>query len=626
MQRNNWMDRPRGATHSKARGALRLHGFEWPLARLQAELDAIDEADWKPLPRGRGWTSVQLIEPDGRGGERRHQVLDTCPAMQALAESFGARVMALTLARLAPGGGVHEHRDISGGLSMGVIRLHVPLRTDPGVQFVVDGARVIMREGQTWQLDTTYRHRVANLGSVHRVHLILDLALTPELRELLPKPDLRDHLHRVEFAAVCVGKGLQLGLTQPRELADRALRFARLRVLGQAVMTFEDEPTTASPSAPTIARPSAAPVYFACPECRGAQLDLRDDLTARPSVPWAGRFGLRCRDCAREFPWVDGVWVLWSDELASLIAAGEPDSSTHSEPDPRAVKQANYAIYQQVSEAYGEHADASVDYVDQLSLLKAHARETAANPEDDPLRPRLLVDVGCASGFSLDVGSAGFAERVGVDISLANLKQVAARGHVAVLADAERLPFAAGSVDLLTCFAAMHHFPSCEAFLRSASASLRPGGVLLTSADPSADNMYMGPLARAAWQLRKPVYRQLARVSDRFYLHADTHTQALNDLAEHHRTRGGFEPGHLRAMLHAAGLGQLELFHGVDRRGRQRWGKPSWQEFVLKSLSGRNPLLRRNFVSLTSLSRKARTLSPSRRTSRRTSRPSTARW
>ncbi|KIG19665.1 Aspartyl/asparaginyl beta-hydroxylase [Enhygromyxa salina] len=606
MQPHDWIDRTR-ADSSTTRGARRLEGFAWPLPQIQAELDAIDDAEWKPLPRGRAWTSIQLIEADGRGGERRHRLLDTCPAIHALAASFNAKIMGLTLARLAPGGGVHEHRDISGGLPMGVIRLHVPLRTNPGVQFVVDDVRVIMREGQTWQLDTTYRHRVANLGSTHRVHLIVDLALTNALRELLPKPDLRDHLHRVEFAAVCVGKGLQLAVTRPRELADRALRFARLRLLGQSVMTFEEQPTAQAPdpSGPNLAkipRPKAAPDYFACPECRCAKLELVDDLALRPSVPWAGCVGLRCHDCAREFPWVAGVWVLWSDELAALIAAGDIQPNTHAAPEPRAVKQANYAIYQQVSEAYGEHADASVDYVDQLLLLKAHAREAITTATDNEQRSRVLVDVGCASGFSLDVGSAGFDERVGVDISLANLEQVAARGHVAVLADAERLPFAAGSIDLLTCFAAMHHFPSCEAFLRSASASLRSGGVLLTAADPSADNMYMGPLARAAWQLRKPVYRQLARLSPRFYLHANARTQALNDLAEHHRTSGGFEPAQLQAMLQAAGLDAPELFHGVDRRGRQRWGKPSWQEFVLKSLSGRNPLLRRNFVALSSIS------------------------
>jgi hypothetical protein len=61
----------------------------------------------------------------------------------------------------------------------------------------------------------------------------------------------------------------------------------------------------------------------------------------------------------------------------------------------------------------------------------------------------------------------------------------------------------------------------------------------------------------------------------------------------------------LRDLLRAAGLREIEIFLGADRRGRQRWSVPSWQEAVLKGLSGRNPLARNNIVSLTTLSRQA---------------------
>jgi SAM-dependent methyltransferase/uncharacterized protein YbaR (Trm112 family) len=606
----------RSATPTETRGALQLSGFDWPLARMQAELDAIAPVNWRPLGKGNGWSQIQLLEPDGRGGVTEHPALANCPAMRELAESFGARVMVMSLARLEPGGGVHEHRDLSGGISMGVLRLHVPLRTDPGVEFMVEGVRVSMREGETWHLDTTYPHAVANHSQVNRVHLIVDLEATPKLLELLPKPDLEDHLHRAEFALVVVGKGIERAVSNPKEAVDMATRFVRLRVLKQAVLTFDDErsdladeaanPGTPDRAAEPVARPSVVPEVFACPECRARELELVDDLRAREGVAWAGSLGLRCKACKREYPYVNGVWVLWSDELAELIAAGELDTESvdvHA-PDPRAIKQANFAVYQQVSEAYGEHADASVDYVDQLLLLKAHARELVEQDASGE-HARVLVDVGCASGFGLDVGSAGFPTRVGVDISLANLELVAARGHIAVLADAERLPFGDGAVDLVTCFGAMHHFPNAAAFMRSVEVCLRPGGVLLTSADPSDRNMHMGPFARAAWDLRKPVYRQLARFSNRFYYHTDKRTQALNDLAEHHRTGGGFEPAELRDLLRAAGLREIEIFLGADRRGRQRWSVPSWQEAVLKGLSGRNPLARNNIVSLTTLSRKA---------------------
>lgn len=338
---------------------------------------------------------------------------------------------------------------------------------------------------------------------------------------------------------------------------------------------------------------SPAPDLFACPECDGT-LRAAEDLQAL-EPPFSSTEGLRCTACAREFPRVDGVWVLWSDQIRALVRDGQQPTDPDAE-----VKWANISIYEQVSEAYGEHSDNLWSYGESLLFLKAFARE--ARRDRPPPEGDVLVDVGCATGVGLDIGSRGYATCVGVDISLANLRQVAAKGHVAVLADAERLPFAAGRVGLVTCFAALHHFPSPPAFVRSAHRCLAEGGALLTAHDPSRASMHMGPLARATWDLRKPVYRTLAHVSRRFYLHRDRKTQAINDIAERHRTAGGFDPDQLRATLHAAGFGDVNVFYGIDASGLRTWDLPSWQLFVLKALSFQSPLRRTNWVSLSSIS------------------------
>jgi SAM-dependent methyltransferase/uncharacterized protein YbaR (Trm112 family) len=588
---------PQRRVGGSARGAWQTDR-RWDPSQACIELEQFDEHDWKRLPEGTGWARISLIEPDGRGHTRAHPRWATCPELHRIVTSFDAEILALTLARLVPGGEVHEHRDLSGGLSMGVIRLHLPLISDPGVVFMVDGQRVRMQPGEIWQLDTTHRHRVRHEGERARIHMIADLRASESLRALLPETEPGDWLHRVQFAGVCVARGAELALRSPTALVDRVSRFARLRLLGQSGLTFEDPPessTTVPPTTvPSTVPSTTVPFELACPECGSADLQLTEDL--RPlEPPWTSATGLRCAGCAREYPRVDGVWVLWSDALRALIRE-RPASD-----DPEATaKWANFTVYEQMSAAYGDHADHSDAYAEQLAALD---RLAGSRPGEGT-----LVDVGCANGFALDRLAARHARTIGVDLSLASLRQVAARGHVAVLGDAERLPLAAGTIDRVTCFAALHHFPDPAAFVRSARAALRTGGVLLTAADPSRASMHMGPLARAAWDVRRPVYRALARVlpnaNERSFLHADRDRQQLNELAEHHRTGGGFEPDELAATLRAAGFAEVEVFLDLDRAGEQQWGLPSWQMAVLKGLSGQHPLRRANWATLSSLARK----------------------
>jgi SAM-dependent methyltransferase len=83
------------------------------------------------------------------------------------------------------------------------------------------------------------------------------------------------------------------------------------------------------------------------------------------------------------------------------------------------------------------------------------------------------------------------------------------------LADAEDLPFAAGSFDLVTCRIAAHHFPDPGRFVAQVVRVLRPGGLFLlqdqvTPEDPAAaewitqfearrDPSHVRALSRSGW-------------------------------------------------------------------------------------------------------------------------------
>lgn len=221
------------------RGAVRLDDLHVDVRPVLKELEAIAESDWKQLGYGSNWSDVALMVKGAGGQMKQHPLMAKAPALRALIESFPATVVDVCLAALAPEGAVKEHRDISGATAAGVIRLHVPLRTAPQVMFYIDRKRVAMKEGEVWHLDTTYRHRVENRSDVNRLHLILDLDASSELKAMLPPTDWQDRLHSAHFALVCVGKAASLVVSNPRQFVIRVVNFFRLKVLRQSVL-FKD--------------------------------------------------------------------------------------------------------------------------------------------------------------------------------------------------------------------------------------------------------------------------------------------------------------------------------------------------------------------------------------------------
>jgi aspartyl/asparaginyl beta-hydroxylase (cupin superfamily) len=223
------------------RGVVRLDDMRWDTDRLQADLTRFDgDPTWESLSYGTEWQHCMLVRPTKDGTDWFHPALEDCPAITEIFDAFPGKVMDASLARLGPGGSIGEHRDISGGVAMGVARFHVPIVTDPGVEFFVSGDKVYLGPGETWTLDTTYKHWLHNRSDVLRVHLIVDVMMTPEVAAMLPAKGPRDRLHDVHFAAICAGKGAKLAVKDPKALIERVRKMVKLKVFKQSVLLPED--------------------------------------------------------------------------------------------------------------------------------------------------------------------------------------------------------------------------------------------------------------------------------------------------------------------------------------------------------------------------------------------------
>lgn len=89
-----------------------------------------------------------------------------------------------------------------------------------------------------------------------------------------------------------------------------------------------------------------------------------------------------------------------------------------------------------------------------------------------------VVDLACGTGDLCALAAARGADVVGVDFALQMLRHARTRGLAfrSVQADAERLPFRSGSVDVVTCGFALRNFVSLEGVLREIARVLEPGG------------------------------------------------------------------------------------------------------------------------------------------------------
>lgn len=159
--------------------------------RLAADLRTLEAFGWTdhfvPQNYDGHWSAMALRAPAGAthpimmiySDPSATHFVDTpllaqAPYFRELLASFECTLLAARLMRLAPGSTIKEHRDADLAFEYGVVRLHIPIVTNPQVGFWLNGRRVVMEPGTLWYLRLADPHRVVNDGASDRVHLVID--------------------------------------------------------------------------------------------------------------------------------------------------------------------------------------------------------------------------------------------------------------------------------------------------------------------------------------------------------------------------------------------------------------------------------------------------------------------
>ena len=158
---------------------------------------------------------------------------------------------------------------------------------------------------------------------------------------------------------------------------------------------------------------------------------------------------------------------------------------------------ANQRFFDLVADVY-ERVDGrrSEETPEWLGNVLADLKERA------PVGP--FIEVGCGSGWLLDIAGTYFAIRHGCDVSSRILRYALARSEGVVCAAAQELPFSNTSAGVVAFFATLHHLPTWQPALAEAHRVLKPGGWLYCDHDiDSAFLNRFGPVVHLYRRLRK---------------------------------------------------------------------------------------------------------------------------
>jgi hypothetical protein len=133
-----------------------------------------------------------LEQPSPGGGPRTWRdasptpALEQAPYISELLQRLGSRIGRVRILRLDPGERVVWHYDPPQSIDRFWLRIHLPICTNPGVRLQIGHEDHFWQPGEMWYGEFSYPHRLRNLGSEPRLHLVCDVVIDEQSKHLLP--------------------------------------------------------------------------------------------------------------------------------------------------------------------------------------------------------------------------------------------------------------------------------------------------------------------------------------------------------------------------------------------------------------------------------------------------------
>jgi quercetin dioxygenase-like cupin family protein len=164
--------------------------FSFDTEKLKADLANFKETDWIAHYNKRDydgdWDIIALRADEGNKYKifspfdiSTAKIQDTehmqrCPYFSTVLNQLQCEKNTVRLMRLKPGAVIKEHTDYNLSVDDVEMRLHIPITTNPQMEFYLDKKRVFLNEGECWYLNFNLIHSLKNGGTTDRVHMVID--------------------------------------------------------------------------------------------------------------------------------------------------------------------------------------------------------------------------------------------------------------------------------------------------------------------------------------------------------------------------------------------------------------------------------------------------------------------
>jgi hypothetical protein len=167
---------------------------------LRRDMEALSDYHFLPQPgvhHSGEWAGVSFVAPGGRWNwagnsmpsvelSAETEIVRHAPYFKQVLDDLECVKLSVRMLALPPGGKIKEHQDAGFGFANGMLRLHIPIITDPRVEFFIGGQRVYWNAGELWYGDFSSVHSVENRSDVTRYHLVMDVGVNDFVLSLFP--------------------------------------------------------------------------------------------------------------------------------------------------------------------------------------------------------------------------------------------------------------------------------------------------------------------------------------------------------------------------------------------------------------------------------------------------------